>query len=159
MLADKDQKWRFSLELPDIESIFVLTAVTILSGIFVAVSLIVAFSLSSGYFEGLSTLSTDSLDGFLSTIGDTFLYMGGLIFAFSAILFFRAFLNSLVSLYNFAFKGEQVTNLKAVNIPGAVKKLYVSVVVGGGAVLLIFIGIILSQLYNFLSNYLIIGGW
>jgi len=154
MLEDKNRQWKFNLELPDIESIFILTAVCIVSGIFMAVSLVIAFTLSASYFDGLSTLSTDSMDSIFRTLGDTLLYIGGLVFAVSSILFFRAFLSSLVSLFEFTIKGEP-----AGKIPLTVKKLYVSVVVGGGAVILIFVGIILSQLYDLLSDYLIVGGW
>jgi len=153
MLEDKSKEWKFSLELPDFESIFVLTAVCVLSGIFMAVSLVIAFSLSGSYFDELTSLSFDSVNSFLSTIGDTLLYIGGFVFAISSILFFRAFLSSLVALYNFTIKGES-----AGEIPGTVKKLYVSVVVGGGAVLLIFIGIVISQFYEFIGNYLVTGG-
>ena len=153
MLEDKNKEWKFNLELPDIESIFVLTAVCILSGIFMAVSLVIAFTLSTSYFDGLSTLSFDSTDRFLSTLGDTLLYIGGIVFAVGSILFFRALLSSLVALYGFTIRGENTTK-----IPAVVKKLYVSVVVGGGAVVLIFIGIILSQLYDLISSSLVAGG-
>jgi len=154
MLEDRDKEWKFNLELPDIESIFILTAVCILSGIFMAVSLVIAFTLSSSYFDGLSGLSFDSADAFLSTLGDTLLYIGGIIFAISSIFFFRALLGSLVALYSFTIRGESTAK-----IPATVKKLYVSVWVGGGAALLIFVGIIISQLYDLIADYLVVGGF
>ena len=156
MIEDKDREWKFSLDLPDFEAIFVLTAVCILSGIFVAVSLVIAFTLSTSFFEGLTIVSFDDGDAFFRTIGDTFLYIGGLLFALSSIFFLRAFLGSLVTLYDFSIKGDKNSSLK---IPDTVKSLYQSVMVGGGAGILIFLGIILTQLYDLLSDSLIIGGW
>lgn len=156
MIEDKDREWKFSLDLPDFEAIFVLTAVCILSGIFVAVSLVIAFTLSTSYFDGLSMVSFESADSFFKTIGDTLLYLGGMVFALSSILFLRAFLKSLVTLYDFSIKGDKESPLK---IPDTVKSLYQSVLVGGGAAILIFIGIILTQLYDIISDSLILGGW
>ncbi len=156
MLEDKNTEWKLNLDLPDFESIFVLTAVTIVSGLFVAVSLLVAFPLTDGYFEGRNTLETsEGLDGYMRTAGDTLSYVGGFIFAISAILFFSSFLKSLEALYEFTMKGGDNAVRK---LPLAVKSLYRSVWVGGFAVLLIFIGIIITQIYDLTADYLFIGG-